>query len=405
MGRASITRYTTATKAVRYSVRFRTPTGSQTQKRGFKTKRDAEMFLPTTEVRKATGDYVAPSQGRVTVGELWPGWFTRKEQSIALATRATYEHIYRNHVAPRWAAVRVADVDVLGIEEWIAAMSRSGVSASLVDKAYRLLKAVLDDAVRGKRLASNPANLPKATGKRCVYLTEDDVARLADEAAKYAPRYGTLVLVVAYTGIRWGEAVGLRVSDIDFLQRRLSITRSVTLIGGRRVVKSPKSDKSRWVPVAPFVIEELSVCCIGKAPDDLVFPRRATRSSDGGGFMPQPYRGVHRAAWFHRAVQRAGVQDITPHDLRHTCASLSVRAGVNVLALSRMLGHSQPSITLNVYADLFDSDLDAVGGIIEARYATAHTDVSKVCPRGVFGGPSDPAKRFLTCADGSAGSR
>jgi hypothetical protein len=99
------------------------------------------------------------------------------------------------------------------------------------------------------------------------------------------------------------------------------------------------------------------------------------------------------------------VQDITPHDLRHTCASLSVRAGVNVLALSRMLGHSQPSITLNVYADLFDSDLDAVGGIIEARYATAHTDVSKVCPRGVFGGPSDPAKRFLTCADGSAGSR
>jgi len=152
------------------------------------------MFLPTTEVRKATGDYVAPSQGRATVGELWPGWFTRKEQSIALSTRATYEHIYRNHVAPRWAAVRVADVDVLGIEEWIAAMSRSGVSASLVDKAYRLLKAVLDDAVRGKRLASNPANLPKATGKRCVYLTEDDVARLADEAAKYAPRYGTLVI-------------------------------------------------------------------------------------------------------------------------------------------------------------------------------------------------------------------
>jgi integrase len=73
--------------------------------------------------------------------------------------------------------------------------------------------------------------------------------------------------------------------------------------------------------------------------------------------------------WFTRAMKAAGVQAITPHDLRHTCASLAVSAGVNVLALARMLGHKDPSVTLRVYADLFDTDLDAVAVSLHARYS------------------------------------
>jgi integrase len=68
-------------------------------------------------------------------------------------------------------------------------------------------------------------------------------------------------------------------------------------------------------------------------------------------------------------MKAAGVQAITPHDLRHTCASLAVSAGVNVLALARMLGHKDPSVTLRVYADLFDTDLDAVAVSLHARYS------------------------------------
>lgn len=64
----------------------------------------------------------------------------------------------------------------------------------------------------------------------------------------------------------------------------------------------------------------------------------------------------------------AGVQTVTPHDLRHTCASLAVSAGVNVLALARMLGHKDPSVTLRVYADLFDTDLDTVAANLHAKF-------------------------------------
>lgn len=86
-----------------------------------------------------------------------------------------------------------------------------------------------------------------------------------------------------------------------------------------------------------FVLNELSVQCAGKASDELVF--------GDGGYLPRPKSSN---GWFTRAVTGAKVQKVTPHDLRHTCASLSVSAGVNVLALARMLGHKDPSVTLRV---------------------------------------------------------
>jgi integrase len=78
------------------------------------------------------------------------------------------------------------------------------------------------------------------------------------------------------------------------------------------------------------------------------------------------------------------VQSITPHDLRHTCASLAVSAGVNVLALQRMLGHKSAKVTLDTYADLFDDDLDAVAVTLNRRYLPE--SAAKVLPRGEGGG-------------------
>ncbi|HEY2447203.1 MAG TPA: tyrosine-type recombinase/integrase, partial [Mycobacterium sp.] len=75
--------------------------------------------------------------------------------------------------------------------------------------------------------------------------------------------------------------------------------------------------------------------------------------------------------------ERAKVQTVTPHDLRHTCASLAISAGANVLAVSRMLGHKDPSVTLRIYADLFDSDLDAVAVNLDAKITDSVQSVSK----------------------------
>jgi integrase len=221
--------------------------------------------------------------------------------------------------------------------------------------------------VKAKRLALNPAkgvqNLPRKSARRHVYLSAEDVRRLADESGERR----TLVLVLAYCGLRWGEAVALRVQDVEFLRRRITVSQNAVQLGVEHAVGPTKGGKVRSVPVPAFVLDELSVLSAGKSPSDLIFV------GPDGGFLPRPKSSD---GWFAAAVRRARVQQITPHDLRHTCASLAVSAGVNVLALQRMLGHTSAKVTLDTYADLFDDDLDAVAVTLHRRYS--HRNVGKM---------------------------
>lgn len=165
--------------------------------------------------------------------------------------------------------------------------------------------------------------------------------------------------MLAYCGVRWGEAVALRVSDVEFLRRRLNIDDNAVQLGVDHAEGLTKSRRQRSVPVPQFVLNELSVRCRGRGPTDLVF-------GDGEHYQPRPKSS---GGWFAGAVKRAKVQTITPHDLRHTCASIAISSGVNVLALARILGRSDPSVTLRVYADLFDTDLDAVAVALDLKRA------------------------------------
>ncbi len=356
---ATIEKYETKSGATLWRVRYRRPDRGQTMKSGFTTKHQAEDFATSVEHKKRAGEYVSPTLGRVTVAELAPIWLARKKQATAPSTYRTLESAWRVHVEPVWGHVSVAGVDAGAVEAWIAAMGAHGAGATVVLRAYGVLSGILAAAVKSRRLAINPAkgvdNLPRKTGKRRIYLTTDDVAALADKSGPH----GALVLVLAYCGIRWGEAIALRVRDVEFLRRRLSVHENAVQIGAQHAVGPTKGREARSVPVPEFVLDELSAQCAGKAPGDLVFSAR------DGGYLPRP---KSTNGWFIKAVRATGVQEITPHDLRHTCASLAVSAGVNVLALARMLGHKDPSVTLRVYADLFDTDLDAVGATLHARY-------------------------------------
>jgi integrase len=249
-------------------------------------------------------------------------------------------------------------------------MVREDCGATTVLRAHGVLAGILADAVKARRLAVNPCrgidNLPRKTARRHVYLSADDVDRLANAAGEHR----ALVFTLAYTGIRWGEAVALRWCDVEFLRGRLSVYSNAVQLGVEHAVGPTKGRTARSVPVAGFLLNELSVRCQGKDPDALVFP------GPDGGYLPRPKSS---GGWFSAAVKRAGVQPITPHDLRHTCASLSISAGVNVLALQRMLGHKSAKVTLDTYADLFDTDLDAVAEALhKARSAATPRTVIKL---------------------------
>ena len=367
---ATVRRYQTAA-GERWEVRYRQPNGATSRKRGVTTKRDASVWASKVETSKVEGAYVSPARGRVTVGDLSVGWLARQEQTLSPSYYRTISYAYGKHVRPKWAGVAVNRVDSLDVKAWAASITRNGSSATVVNRAVGILAGILDDAVEHRALAFNPARRfkrgekPKKSPKRHIYLTEEDVCRLAEESGRHAD----LVLTLAFTGLRWGEAIALTVADIEFLKRRISVHRNAVLVGQDFEVGQTKGKENRTVPVAASVLSRLAARCEGRSASDLLFPAR------GGGYLKRP--SYDSTGWFNRAVERAQVQTITPHDLRHTCASLAVSAGANVLAVSRMLGHKDPSVTLRIYADLFDSDLDAVAVNLDAKIAGSVQSVSK----------------------------
>lgn len=128
---------------------------------------------------------------------------------------------------------------------------------------------------------------------------------------------------------------------------------------------TPKTHQHRSVPIPRSLVDELAEHMAGRDPDDLVFtsPRGAALRSHN-----------FRSRVFTPAAKEIGVPQLTPHDLRHTAASLAVQAGANVKAVQRMLGHASAAMTLDVYAGLFGDDLDAVADRLDEAAARARAD-------------------------------
>lgn len=355
----------------RYRVRYRKPDHSQTTKRGFRTKREAEVFLANVESKKADGTYVDPSSGRATIQQLGTAWLAGQTH-LKPSSIAVVESAWRLHVAPAWGGVPVGEVRFSSVQSWIADLSRgdgarAAKSAASVLRAYGVLARILDSAVRDHRIASNPARdvmLPRKIPREHRYLTHEDLHRLAEASGSY----GTLIRVLGYTGLRWGELTGLRACDIDPTRRRLSVVQNAVLVKGEVIIGTPKTHKRRSVPYPMFLQRSIEEICRGLQPDDLVF------SDERGRPLVTPTIREH--SWFDRALEQAGLPTMTIHDLRHTAASLAISAGANVKAVQKMLGHASAAMTLDVYADLFDDDLDSVA--MRLDHAAVSTDVVKM---------------------------
>jgi integrase len=271
----------------------------------------------------------------------------------------------------------------------VAELVSSGLSAGSVRKIHSVLSGVLALAVKDRRIASNPCdgvNLPRVNPQRRKYLTAAQVADLADAAAtptgksrgartaETFAQNALVVYVLAYCGLRWGELAALRVSSVDLLRRRFNITESVSDVDGEGLVwTTPKDHETRSVGVPVFLVDALAAHMVGKDREAVLFPSHRGE--------PLSHR-AERRAWFTGAAEAIGVPGLTPHELRHTAASLAVSVGANVKAVQRMLGHASAAMTLDTYADLFDDDLDAVAERLDslARVNFGRASESRVNP-------------------------
>jgi integrase len=327
--------------------------------KAFQRKIDAQHWLDNEVTAKlATGTYITPEAGEATVATVYASW-AASQGHITPKTAATRQGAWTNRVEPAWGDVAVVDVKTTAVRAWVAKMAADDLGAATIENAFGVLRQAMGAALEDNRIPRNPClgvQLPKRKHANRGYLTHAQVAALA-AAVEFRPE---VVWFLAYTGLRWGEMAALRVQDFDMLRRRVNVSRSVTEFNGLQW-STPKSWERRSVPFPAALSDELSTLMVGKSRDDLVFT-----NTSGNVLRASNYRKLFATAVGKRQKADKTFPTVTPHDLRHTAASLAVSAGANVKAVQRMLGHAKASMTLDVYADLFDDDLDGVAARLDA---------------------------------------
>jgi integrase len=337
-----------------YVVRWRTPDGKSRSKT-LKREVDAKRFLVRVEHSKDVGTYLDPSRSKITV-QAWTDEWLAAQTHLKPSTRARYENILSRHITPRWGSTPLHGVSHADVQKWISSINLAPASIRYVHRVFSL---IMELAVRDKRIPLNPATrvrLPKVGKAEKRFLKVEEVYRLADAAAQYpipevGGQYRALVLVLAFCGLRWGEVAALKAKRVDLLRRRLTVAESVTEVRGHLEWGTPKSHAARSVPIPRSLLPMLTEVMAGKPADALVFTT----------WRGKPLRNLNfRRDVFDPAARAASLDGLTPHELRHTAASLAVAAGANVKSVQRMLGHGSAAMTLDVYSGLFDDDLDGV---------------------------------------------
>lgn len=330
--------------------------GKTVESASFPTLREAKTFDAARRTQVRRPDWVDPAAGKVTVGSVAEEWLASR-RNVAPLTLDTDRSAWERLVGPTFASRQVAKVVPADISTWLGELAGRGVAPSSRRRALSVLRGVLAHAVADHRIAASPAigvKAPRGGARRAGQaLTAEQLRTLLSELPEYC-RPPTLAM--GLMGLRVSEMAGLTCGDVMSTPHGLGVRahRSISQrpIGGATVVGDMKSHRARLVPV-PKILEEWVLARAASAPPDApLFPTNAGGHWTRGNF-------AKRSGWYE-ARRRAGVPNLRIHDLRHTAATFMLSAGADVLSVSRVLGHSTPTLTLSLYGHVVDS------GVFEA---------------------------------------
>jgi integrase len=342
--------------SVRYDVQWRLADRSK-RKKSFKTEREARQFQAKLVTSHAGGDTVDPRGGKVELRLVYRSWLASRPD-LSAKVRRGYEDNWRLRIEPRFGSWPIAKIDHETIQHWVNEMSNE-LGPRTVRWTHTVLKMTLDHAAdSGLLIGKNPASRTKFPPMRPtthVYLTAPEVAALA----KACGDQGDVVLILAYTGLRFGEVTGLNVEDVDMDARRVRVRRSMTQVGGKLVEGNPKSEAGRRsVPIPERLMPTFKARLDAR-------PRGAPAISSPKGSRLSLENWKRAVNWRKSAIE-IGRPELRVHDLRHTYASLSRRAGADLRLLQKAMGHASITVTAHTYADLFDDELDDIAAALDS---------------------------------------
>ena len=352
--------------------------------KSFKNKADAESFKAELEDDQRSGRYIDPSLADTLFKDVADKWLDSKLRNKESSMRI-YQNDMKSYILPKWGNVRLAAISEDAIADWVKQLI-SGTAPTDLERKSRGLNAtsinrvvsttfggVIRYAVKRRWIVTNPledVELPRMKDAVKAILSPLELQELATAAGNCGTVSDrVMIYTMGYCGPRIGETIALRVGDFLRDEARLRITKTVSVGTDGGTIEGPtKGWENRDTPIPAFLVKELDKLCAGRGEDEYLFTSMRGQRINSHNW---------RARVWNNAVEGAGLGDIeglTPHALRHTCASLAIKGGIDVKTLQMMLGHKKPTITLDTYSHLWPERLDDVADIMEK----AHQEVATV---------------------------
>jgi integrase len=336
----------------------------QARRRGFPTKKAAQQELDRLRVSVTDRTYVAPRRQTLTAF-VEDDWLPAVKMSLEESTWSSYARNLRRHVLPRIGDLQLTDIDAGHLNRMYAELRQCGnlgynkggpLSPRTVRYVATILGEALGAAVEWDRLARNPAQKakpPRAKDAKAPPMKTWTGAQLERFLAlAEGNRYHPAWFFLATTGVRRGEALGLRWSEIDFDASTAALRATLTAVEHQiKVNHRTKTDKDRVIELDIRTIailkgwratqaQEPLLCGAGYHDEGYVFCH-----PDG-----RPYHPERFSREFKRMIERHQLDRIRLHDLRHTWATLALKAGIPLKVVSERLGHATTAITADIYS-------------------------------------------------------
>ncbi len=295
-----------------------------------------------------------------TVGAFLDQWLEQAHRHVIRAsTYPGYRGILNKHMIPELGHIRLQQLTPQHIQAFYDKKLKEGLSPSTIRRFHAILHRALDTAVQWNLIGRNVSNivsLPRKGGRRIQPLSEEQAKRLL-QAVRGQP-LEAMITVALVTGMRMGELLALRWSDVDMETGSVQVSHTINRYGSGGLIESePKTAAGkRRVLLPPFAVGILKEHRARQATlkakagvtwkdNNLVFTNRV------GWFI----ESTNLRTMFRQLLEDAGLPRIRFHDLRHSAATLLLSMGVNVKVIQELLGHSNVSITLQVYSHMLPS--------------------------------------------------
>jgi integrase len=324
------------------------------------SKRRPEVVKQLKELRRKIDDGQLLKEDGVALSELFDRWFNDvMRHQIAPSTFSNYQTVVRMHILPILGRKKLAELTVSDVDKLLSLKTDSGLSPSTVRRIRAVLAQCLDQAIRWELVHRNVATLsrsPKMVRHEGRTLSPEQARRLLESLRGHHSE--ALYALMLSTGLRRGEALGLRWSDFDRATGVLRVSRQLKREGSRLVTTDTKTSLSRRAVNLP--VPMLKTLLDHEVRQGAQRGHLGTSWIDSGFIFtssigtPIDPRNLYRE--FQKVCRSAGLGDWHPHELRHSAASLMLAQGVKIQVVSQVLGHSSIRMTADVYGHLLDPD-------------------------------------------------